>query len=180
MKYKKGMNLFVGLSLTAVLALCPINGFASNDNSADNLSNAVASTQQTNTVSGIVRDNTGEPLIGVSVVLKSNQRVGTVTNMDGHYSISVPSGSTLVFSYVGYKSQTVKVNGGSLNITLQEDRSNLEEVVVVGYGTMKKSDLTGTTSNIKTDAIMANVTGNALEALQGKAAGVAVFNDNNP
>ena len=180
MKYKKGMNLFVGLSLTAVLALSPINGFASNDNSADNLSNAVASTQQTNTVSGIVRDNTGEPLIGVSVVLKSNQRVGTVTNMDGHYSISVPSGSTLVFSYVGYKSQTVKVNGGSLNITLQEDRSNLEEVVVVGYGTMKKSDLTGTTSNIKTDAIMANVTGNALEALQGKAAGVAVFNDNNP
>ena len=98
MKYKKGMNLFVGLSLTAVLALCPINGFASNDNSTDNLSNAVASTQQTNTVSGIVRDNTGEPLIGVSVVLKSNHRVGTVTNMDGHYSINVPSGSTLVFS----------------------------------------------------------------------------------
>ena len=180
MKYKKGMNLFVGLSLTAVLALCPINGFASNDNSADNLSNAVASTQQTNTVSGIVRDNTGEPLIGVSVVLKSNQRVGTVTNMDGHYSISVPSGSTLVFSYVGYKSQTVKVNGGSLNITLQEDRSNLEEVVVVGYGTMKKRDLTGSITSLKTDDITSKMTANALETLQGKSTGVSVFSNNQP
>ncbi len=180
MKYKKGNNLFVGLSLTVALALCPVFGYASNENNMNNLSDAVASTQQTNTVSGTVRDNTGEPLIGVSVVLKSNQRVGTVTNMDGNYTINVPAGSTLIFSYVGYKSQTVKVNGGRLDISLQEDRSNLEEVVVVGYGTMKKSDLTGTTSNIKTDAIMANVTGNALEALQGKAAGVAVFNDNNP
>ena len=69
--------------MTAVLAFCPLSGYASNENSTDNLSNAVASTQQANTVSGVVRDNTGEPLIGVSVVVKDNQRVGTVTNMDG-------------------------------------------------------------------------------------------------
>lgn len=171
-------NLFVGLALVAI-ASCPALARADHNGAA--LALSTAETQQTTTVSGVVRDNaTGEPLIGVSVVVKNNSRLGTVTNLDGQYTLNVPTGATLVFSYVGYKSQTVKVSGGKIDISLQEDRSNLEEVVVVGYGTMKKSDLTGTTANVKTEAITANVTGNALEALQGKAAGVAVFNDNRP
>ncbi len=177
MKNEKGKNLFVGLVLAAFLFVPSIGRADSNAN--QNISKPAAVQQQT-TVSGVVKDNTGQPLIGVSVIVKNNTRVGTVTNFDGQFQISVPKGSTLVFSYVGFKSQEVKVGGGDINITLQEDRSNLEEVVVVGYGTMKKSDLTGTTANVKTDAIMANVTGNALEALQGKASGVAVFNNNKP
>ncbi|MBR1464707.1 MAG: TonB-dependent receptor [Prevotella sp.] len=177
MKNEKGKNLFVGLALAAMLAI-PACGYA--DNSASQSIMKPAAVEQQTNVSGVVKDNTGQPLIGVSVIVKNNTRVGTVTNIDGHYQLSVPKGTTLVFSYVGYKSQEVKVGGGNLNVTLQEDRSNLEEVVVIGYGTMKKSDLTGTTSNVKTEAIMANVTGNALEALQGKASGVAVFNNNKP
>ena len=161
MKNEKGKNLFVGLVLAAFLFVPSIGRADSNAN--QNISKPAAVQQQT-TVSGVVKDNTGQPLMGVSVIVKNNTRVGTVTNFDGQFQISVPKGSTLVFSYVGFKSQEVKVGGGDINITLQEDRSNLEEVVVVGYGTMKKSDLTGTTANVKTDAIMANVTGNALEA----------------
>ena len=162
MKNEKGKNLFVGLALAAMLAV-PSCGYASGSTS-QSISKPAAVEQQTS-VSGVVKDNTGQPLIGVSVIVKNNTRVGTVTNLDGEFQISVPRGTTLVFSYVGYKSQEIKVGSGSLNVTLQEDRSNLEEVVVIGYGTMKKSDLTGTTANVKTEAIMANVTGNALEAL---------------
>jgi len=178
MKDKREKSLFACL-LTFLLAALPLVGYANGTLSGNSiLSKAVAPEQST--VTGVVRDKTGEPLIGVSVVLKSNSRQGTVTNIDGQFSINAPQGSTLVFSYVGYKSQEVKVGGGSINITLQEDRSNLEEVVVVGYGTMKKSDLTGTTANVKSEALTTTVTGNALEALQGKASGVAVFNDNKP
>jgi TonB-linked SusC/RagA family outer membrane protein len=180
MKNEKRQSLFVGLSMAVLLTASP--SFASAGNQPiinHNLSEATLPNQQSS-VSGVVRDATGEPLVGVSVVVKGNSRQGAVTNIDGRYSINVPEGSTLIFSYVGYKSQQVKANGSSIDITLQEDRSNLEEVVVVGYGTMKKSDLTGTTSNVKTEALTTTVNGNALESLQGKAAGVQVFNNTKP
>ena len=103
-----------------------------------------------------------------------------ITDINGDFSVNKAEGKKLQFSYAGYKTQTVSAGRGDVNIKMEPDYLGLDEVVVVGYGTMKKSDLTGTTSNVKTEAIMANVTGNALEALQGKAAGVAVFNDNKP
>ncbi|MBR1464704.1 MAG: TonB-dependent receptor [Prevotella sp.] len=177
MKNEKGKNLFVGLALAAMLAV-PSFGYADNGTSRNQNFSQPAATQQQTNVSGIVRDNTGEPLIGVSVTVKNNPRTGAVTDMDGRYSISVPRGTTLVFSYVGYKSQEVKANGSQVNITLQEDRSSLDEVVVVGYGTMKKRDLTGSITTVKNDAITASLTSNALEALQGKSTGVAVFSNN--
>ncbi len=179
MKNEKGKNLFVGLALAAMLAT-PTCGYADNSSSRNQNISQPAAVQQQTSVSGIVRDNTGEPLIGVSVVTKNNTRTGAVTDMNGHYTISVPRGTTLVFSYVGYKSQEIKVTGSSLNVTLQEDRSNLDEVVVVGYGTMKKRDLTGSITSVKSDDITATMTSNPLEALQGRSAGVAVFTNTMP
>ena len=142
-------------------------------------SNPPAVTQQVGTVRGHVVDENGEPMIGVTVkVVDTN--IGAITDINGDFSVNKAEGKKLQFSYAGYKTQTVSAGRGDVNIKMEPDYLGLDEVVVVGYGTMKKSDLTGTTSNVKTEAIMANVTGNALEALQGKAAGVAVFNDNKP
>ena len=93
-------------------------------------------------IKGHVVDATGEPVIGASVV-EGRTTNGTITDVDGNFSLSVPANSTLTISFVGYKTQTVPVNGkNSLKVTLQEDTEVLDEVVVVGYGTMKKSDLT--------------------------------------
>lgn len=133
-------------------------------------------------VRGVVRDENNEPLIGVSIYTKGNKKNAAVTNIDGRYEISVPEGSSLVFSYIGYKSQEIRLGGSStLDVRMGEDKSkSLNEVVVVGYGTMKKADLTGTTAQIKSTALTSVVTGNVMESLQGKAAGVAVFNDNKP
>ncbi len=179
MRNEKEKILFVGLVLVSMFAF-PIKGLADNSTIQNQNISLPAAVQQQTSVSGIVRDNTGEPLIGVSVVTKGNNRAGAVTDMEGRYSINVPRGTTLVFSYVGYKSQEVRVTGESLNVTLQEDRSNLEEVVVVGYGTMKKRDLTGSITSVKNDDITATMSSNALEALQGRSAGVAVFTNTMP
>lgn len=142
-------------------------------------SNPPAVSQQAGTVRGHVVDENGEPMIGVTVkVMGTNS--GAITDINGDFSISKAEGKNLQFSYAGYKTKTINAGRGEINVKMEPDYLGLDEVVVVGYGTMKKSDLTGTTSNVKTEAIMANVTGNALEALQGKAAGVAVFNDNKP
>lgn len=137
-----------------------------------------ATVQQAKTVKGHVVDENGEPLIGVTVKIVG-QNGGAITDMNGDFTIANVTGKSLVLTYAGYKTQNVAVKG-DLQIAMEPDLMGLDEVVVVGYGVMKKSDLTGSTSNVKTEAIMTNVTGNALEALQGKAAGVAVFNDNKP
>ena len=132
-------------------------------------------------VRGIVRDASGEPLIGVSVVPSDDQRQGVITNMDGKYDINVKAGTTLRFSYVGYKTQNLKVQpGGNFDIQLVEDNDMMDEVVVVGYGTMKKSDLTGSTTSLRSDAITSVIAANPIEALQGKSTGVAVFTNNQP
>jgi TonB-linked SusC/RagA family outer membrane protein len=108
---------------------------------------------QSNAVSGKVVDQaTNEPLIGVSVVVKGAANVGTVTNFDGDFSLNVAPDATLVFSYIGYLTKEVPVNRQSrLNVTLSEDTKTLEEVVVVGYGTMRKKDLTGSITQIRPD-----------------------------
>lgn len=126
------------------------------------------------TVTGIVKDATGEPLIGVSVQI--GKGVGAVTDMDGKFTLhDVQPSSSIQVSYIGYKSQTVKVgNNSSLNIILQEDNANLDEVVVIGYGTVKKRDLTGSVSSVDNKALTQNPVANVAEALQGRLAGVQV------
>ena len=103
-------------------------------------------------ISGRVTDRQGEPLIGVSIIAKGSNEKGTMTNIDGYYSLSVPDKSILQFSYIGYDTQELKVGKSDiLNATLQEKINDLDEVVVIGYGSMKKSDLTGAVSTVKTE-----------------------------
>ena len=95
------------------------------------------------TVKGTVTDKTGETVIGASVVQKGNTGTGTITDIDGNFTLSVPAHSTLVFSYVGMKTQEVALNGKTvINVTMEDDSQALEEVVVIGYGTVQKKDLT--------------------------------------
>jgi len=122
-------------------------------------------------IKGTVKDKTGEPLIGVSVTFGNGQ--GTVTDIDGNFSVNAPAGSTIKFSYVGYKPQTVK-GSGNMNITLEEDNTTLEDVVVVGYGTMKRRDLTGAVASVSGDKLAANPVANVAQALQGQLPGVSV------
>lgn len=99
--------------------------------------------QQKQSVSGTIKDPVGEPVIGASILEKGTTN-GTITDFDGNFTLNVAPGATLVISYIGYKNQEMKViPGKSLNIILQEDTETLEEVVVVGYGVQKKSDVTG-------------------------------------
>lgn len=112
-----------------------------------------ANAQQTISVRGVVSDVTGESVIGASVVEKGTTN-GTITDFDGNFMVNVPSNATLVISYIGYASQEVPVNGkGSLTVILKEDSEMLDEVVVVGYGTMRKKDLTGSIIQIRPDNI---------------------------
>ena len=102
-------------------------------------------------IKGTVNDENGEPVIGATVKVKETQK-GTITDFDGNYSIEAASNATLVFSYVGYVTQEVKVGGKStLNITMKEDNTTLNDVVVIGYGTMKKKLVTGATVQVKGD-----------------------------
>ena len=136
--------------------------------------------QQANKVTGIVKDANGEPVIGANVMVKG-QSIGTITDIDGRFVLDAPKEAVLQITYIGYVSQEVNVSGKrEINVVLKEDTETLDEVVVIGYGTAKKSDLTGATAQIKPEALTSSVVGNALESLQGKAAGVAVFNDNKP
>ena len=130
---------------------------------------------QTITVKGNVKDTTGEPIIGASVVEKGNTTNGTITDLDGNYSIKVPSKATLTISYIGMKTQDIAVKGQSqINVTLSDDTQALDEVVVIGYGTVAKKDLTGSVSSVSAKQIAAIPVSSASEALQGKMAGVSI------
>lgn len=133
------------------------------------------------TVSGKVVDATGEPVIGASVVVKGTS-TGAVTDLDGNFSIpNAPRNASLEVSYIGFKTQTIPVGGKSaINVTLQEDRQMLDDVVVVGYGVQKKSDVTGAMASVSTEELNARPVNNALEALQGKAAGVDITTNERP
>ena len=126
------------------------------------------------TVKGTVSDESGEPIIGATVkVLGSNE--GAITDFDGNYSVKAASDATLNFSYVGYVSQQVKVGGKTtINVTLTEDNTTLNDVVVIGYGTMKKKLVTGATVQVKGDDIAKLNTTNALEAMQSSTPGVQI------
>lgn len=131
---------------------------------------------QKRTVSGIVTDSKNEPLIGVNVTIKNASTTGTITDIDGKYNLEIPSGnSVLVFSYIGYSTQEVKVNNRSVvDIVLKDDMQALEEVVVVGYGTMKKSDLTGSVSSITSDNFKLGTDLTPQQLMQGAFSGVNI------
>lgn len=126
-------------------------------------------------ITGVVNSDDGEALPGVTVVVQGTTQ-GTITDFDGKYSISVPTDGTLLFSYIGYKSQSVPVAGKSkIDVVLGTDYVGLEEVVAIGYGVTKKSDLTGAVSSLKTDELNMGVSANVDQMLQGRAAGVQVY-----
>lgn len=125
-------------------------------------------------VTGTVTDSQGEPLIGVTVSVKGTTK-GTMTDIDGKYSLLVPAGSqTLVASYVGMKQNEKQVTGNVIDFVMEDLSSELEEVVVIGYGTVKRKDLTGSVSSVKGDAIQAVPVSNVAEAITGRLAGVQV------
>lgn len=124
-------------------------------------------------VTGVVRDEQGEPLIGVSVVLEGTTQ-GTITDFDGQFVLSAQEGQTLEISYMGYRTERVKVGKGALTVVLSEDTKALDEVVVVGYGTQKRSDLTGSVVSVKAEDMNAVPTSSVAEMLRGQAAGVVV------
>ena len=140
------------------------------------VSGAAVSAQNV-TVKGKVTDSRGEPVIGATVMLSSNQTVGTQTDLSGNYSINVPSSASLIYSCVGYATQTVAVAGRSvIDIVLAEDTEFLEETVVIGYGVQRKSDVTGAIASVKESDLENRTAIDVAQALQGKAAGVQIVN----
>ena len=125
-------------------------------------------------ISGTVSDQNGEPLLGVSIMVKGTE-TGVVTDEEGKYTISAAEGATLEFSYLGFESQSIPVGDQStIDVTLQEEIAALDEVVVIGYGTQQRSDLTGSVSQVSSRDINAFPTTNVLQSLSGRAAGVQV------
>ena len=126
------------------------------------------------TVTGTVQDEAGDPLIGATVQQKGSGN-GIATDVDGRFSLNLPKNATLVVSYVGYTTQTVAVDGRTnLTIVLKEDSEVLDEVVVVGYGQMKRSDLTGSVTSVGEDAVKKSIATSIDQVLQGRAAGVQI------
>ena len=147
----------------------PVNSFAETSPVQ-----ATQTVQQQKTVKGSILDENGEPMIGVSVVVKGTT-TGTVTDFDGNFSLSVPANTkTLEISYIGYKTQNVTIGNAPLSIKMQPDNKLLDEVVVIGYGTIKKRDLTGAVSSIKSEDITLSPTSRPMDALQGKIAGLDI------
>ena len=135
---------------------------------------AIAQTQ----ISGTVVDQTGEPVIGAYVTLEGDNSVGTITDFDGYYEISVPSNANLIFSFMGYESQTLSVAGKStLDVTLAEETTKLDEVVAVGYGSQTKKELTGSVSSVKADDFNKGSFNSTEGLLQGKVAGLTMSKD---
>ena len=130
---------------------------------------------QQKTIKGTVVDVTGEPLIGVNVAVKGTT-IGIITDIDGNYTLEVPSKSTIVFSYIGYQAQEVPVgNQSTINVTLKEDTQKLEEVVVVGYGTQKKVTVTGSVASVSGEELKASPTTNLSNGMVGRMPGVIGF-----
>ena len=135
-----------------------------------------------NTVTGVVTDTGNQPITGVSVVVKGTS-VGVVTGIDGKYSLNVPSGGTaLQFSFIGFTAQEVVINNRSvINVVLGEELTVLDEVVVVGYGVQRKSELTGASVSVSSEKLKSSIVANLDQALQGRAAGVtAVYTSGQP
>ena len=131
------------------------------------------------TVTGHVKSTSGDPLIGVNVVEKGTTN-GTVTDMDGNFSLPVEKGKTLVFSYIGFLSQENVVRGNRMNITLKEDTETLDEVVVIGYGSMQRKDVTSSITTVKAEDMNVGVITTPAQMLQGKVPGLTIANTSDP
>jgi len=141
-------------------------------------SNLSVSQQTNRQISGTVTDDRGEPIIGANVIEKGTTN-GNITDFDGRFTLSVPEDAVLLVSYIGYTNLEIRVgNQNSFNIILKEDLLNLDEVVVVGYGTVKKRDLTGSVASVDAAKIASVPSTNASEALQGRVPGVVVSSSN--
>ena len=162
-KLLSGANVLRRLMFLALVALCTSGAWAQKQ------------------VSGTVVDAAGEAVIGASVMVKGTS-TGTITDFDGNFTLqNVPEKASLVISYVGYRNQTIAVAGkNQLNVTLEEDRQLLDEVVVVGYGVQRKSDVTGALTRVGEKELNTKPVSNAFEALQGKAAGVDITTSERP
>ena len=162
-KLLSGTGVFRRLMFLALVALCTSGAWAQKQ------------------VSGTVVDAAGEAVIGASVMVKGTS-TGTITDFDGKFTLqNVSEKASLVISYVGYRNQTIAVAGKSqLNVTLEEDRQLLDEVVVVGYGVQRKSDVTGALTRVGEKELNTKPVANAFEALQGKAAGVDITTSERP
>lgn len=127
------------------------------------------------TISGKVIDDTGLEVIGANIRIKGNANVGTITDLEGRYTITAKANDVLVFSYIGMTSQEIPVKGRTvIDVSLKQDNKMLDEVVVIGYGTSKRSDLTGSVVSVKSDDIMQTPTSDVAQALAGRVAGVQV------
>ena len=142
--------------------------------SLGNAGNASVPVTQDRKVTGIITDERGEPIIGANVVVKGTSK-GTVTDLNGEYSIEANGKSILLISYIGYLSEEVAVgNNKTLNIQLKEDAQKLDEVVVIGYGTQKRSNLSGAISKVTSEVIESKPVTNVLSALQGEIPGMVI------
>ena len=163
---------FLKAAGASLLLLCAAPQWAA----ADTYENtAVTTTQQSKTakVTGIVKDESGEPLIGVSVLVKGTAN-GTITDMDGKFSLNAKAGDILEISYVGYATKTLKAGSTPLNIVMKEDAQNLDEVVVVGYGTTTKRAMISSVSSVKASDMAALPITNVTQGLAGRAPGLIV------
>ena len=170
--------LAVSLFLGGGMMLCATNALA-----ADELTRSAyqaVQTQQNQQITGRVLDSAGEPLIGVSIVDKGNKTNGTVTDFDGKFTLRVSS-NQIVVSYVGYKTQEISVAGKTnVEVVLQEDAKMLSDVVVIGYGTVKKADLSGSVAVMDNKAFKDQPITQAADALNGRMSGVSVVNSGIP
>lgn len=131
------------------------------------------------TVKGVVKDNTGMGVIGANILVKGTTN-GTITDFDGNFTLEAKKGDVIVISFIGYKTQELPA-AATMNVTLQDDTEVLDDVVVIGYGSVKKNDATGSVTAVKPDELSKGITTNAQDMLTGKVAGVSVIsNDGTP
>ncbi len=136
---------------------------------------------QTRTIKGrVIADSDGEPLVGASVFEKGSTTNGVVADLNGNFTIAIPSNGTLVISYIGFQTQNVKPLENNIIVKLKDDAAILDDIVVIGYGVQKKSDLTGAIASIKADDIKNLSATDAASVLQGKAAGIQIINSGSP
>lgn len=166
---KSGLGLALCFLMVSAGSTPPVHAASAN----------VSIDQQARKVTGTVTDSKGEPLLGVNVVVKGTTN-GTITDLDGKFTLEAAPNSLLVVSYIGYVTQQVPISGNVVNILLKEDTQNLDEVVVVGYGTQQKKDITGSVAVVNTKDLLASSGSSATQQLQGKAAGVYIGQTGSP
>ena len=174
--YGKERRLVSASLVAALIGIGNLSGYAVESYGPGN-SEAIQQTSRSKSVKGTVIDENGDPMVGVSVVVKGTKE-GIATDIDGNFALNVSPGAVLQISYIGYRTQNVKVGSNtSLEIKLLPDDNMLDDVVVVGYGTVKKRDLTGAVSSVKSDMIKMTPTSNPMEALQGRVSGLDIVRE---